>query len=115
MRFTNLPLGDTRVITLAMNVPGAMTAERLRDLGASVTKIEPPQGDPLKSANPHWYSRLTEGVTTVTCDLKTASGFRLLLEKLADTDLILTSQRPSALQRLGLGWERLHARFPTLC
>jgi crotonobetainyl-CoA:carnitine CoA-transferase CaiB-like acyl-CoA transferase len=115
MRFTNLPLDGTRVITLALNVPGAMAAERLRDLGASVTKIEPPQGDPLKTVTPHWYSRLTEGVTTVTCDLKTAPGFGLLLEKLADTDLLLTSQRPAALERLGLGWERLHARFPKLC
>jgi alpha-methylacyl-CoA racemase len=115
MRFTNLPLGGTRVITLALNVPGAMAAERLRDLGASVTKIEPPLGDPLKTVTPRWYSRLTEGVTAVTCDLKTAPGFGLLLEKLADTDLLLTSQRPAALERLGLGWERLHAQFPKLC
>jgi alpha-methylacyl-CoA racemase len=115
MRFTNLPLRDTRVITLALNVPGPMAVERLRDLGASVTKIEPPQGDPLKTVNPRWYSRLTEGVTIVTCDLKTASGFGFLLEKLADADLLLTSQRPAALERLGLGWEMLHARFPKLC
>jgi alpha-methylacyl-CoA racemase len=115
MRFTNAPLGDTRVITLALNVPGPMAVERLRDLGASVTKIEPPQGDPLKTVNPRWYNRLTEGVTVVRCDLKTASGFKFLLEKLADTDLLLTSQRPAALERLGLGWEMLHARFPKLC
>jgi len=103
------------VITLALNVPGPMTAERLRDLGASVTKVEPPQGDPLKIVNPHWYGRLTEGVTVITCDLKTAPGFGLLLEKLADSDLLLTSQRPAALERLGLGWETLHERFPRLC
>jgi crotonobetainyl-CoA:carnitine CoA-transferase CaiB-like acyl-CoA transferase len=115
MRFTTLPLRDTRVITLALNVPGPMAVERLRDLGASVMKIEPPQGDPLKTINPQWYSRLTERVTLVRCDLKTASGFGFLLEKLADTDLLLTSQRPTALERLGLGWEILHARFPKLC
>src|SRR5215471_13845248 len=115
MRFTNLPLGGTRVITLALNVPGAMAAERLRDLGASVTKIEPPQGDPLKTATPRWYSSLTDGVTVLICDLKTAPGFGLLLEKLGATDLLLTSQRPAALERLGLGWETLHARFPKLC
>src|SRR5262245_46431371 len=115
MRFTNLPLGDTRVITLALNVPGPMAVERLRELGASVTKIEPPEGDPLQTLSPRWYSRLTQGVTIATCDLKTASGFRFLIDKLADTDLLLTSQRPAALKRLGLGWETLHARFPKLC
>jgi crotonobetainyl-CoA:carnitine CoA-transferase CaiB-like acyl-CoA transferase len=115
MRFTNLPLAGMRVITLALNVPGPMAAERLRQLGASVTKIEPPDGDPLKSVNPRWYSRLTDGVTVVTCDLKTAPGSAFLFDRLADADLLLTSQRPAALKRIGLEWETLHARFPGLC
>src|SRR5262245_18190265 len=115
MRFTNLPLAGIRVITLALNVPGAMTAERLRDIGASLTKIEPPHRDPLQPFTPRWYSRLTEGETVVACDLKTETGFRFLLEQLADTDLLLSSQRPAALERLGLGWDMLHTRFPKLC
>jgi len=115
MRFTNLPLAGIRVITLALNVPGPMAAERLRDLGCSITKIEPPEGDPLKTVVPRWYTRLTERVTVVTCNLKTELGSRLLFDKLADTDLLLTSQRPAALKRIGLGWETLHARFPLLC
>jgi alpha-methylacyl-CoA racemase len=115
MLFTKLPLAGIRVITLALNVPGPMAAERLRDLGARITKIEPPEGDPLKTMNPRWYGRLTEGVTVVTCNLKTELGSRLLLEKLADADLLLTSQRPAALKRIGLEWETLHERFPGLC
>ena len=115
MRFSNLPLAGIRVITLALNVPGPMTAERLRDLGASVMKIEPPEGDPLKSVTPRWYSRLTDGVTVVTCDLKTTPGSEFLFDRLADSDLLLTAQRPAALKRIGLGWETLHDRFPALC
>jgi len=115
MRFTNLPLAGVRVITLALNVPGPMAAERLRDLGASVTKIEPPEGDPLKNFNPDWYSRLRDGVAVVTCDLKTTAGSGILFDKLADADLLLTSQRPAALKRIGLEWETLRARFPGLC
>jgi alpha-methylacyl-CoA racemase len=115
MLFTNLPLAGIRVITLALNVPGPMAVERLRDLGASITKIEPPEGDPLKSVNPLWYSRLTDGVTVVTCHLKTVLGSWFLWSKLADADLLLTSQRPASLKRIGLGWETLHARFPGLC
>jgi alpha-methylacyl-CoA racemase len=115
MRFTNLPLAGIRVITLALNVPGPMAAERLRDLGANVTKIEPPEGDPLKTVNPRWYSRLTEGVTVVTCNLKTAPGSGFLFDRLTDADLLLTAQRPAALKRLDLGWQTVHARFPKVC
>jgi crotonobetainyl-CoA:carnitine CoA-transferase CaiB-like acyl-CoA transferase len=115
MLFTNAPLAGIRVITLALNVPGPMAAERLRSLGASITKIEPPDGDPLKSVNFPWYSRLTDGVTVVTCNLKTALGSWFLFHKLTEADLLLTSQRPAALKRIGLGWETLHARFPGLC
>lgn len=115
MLFTTLPLTGMRAITLALNVPGPMAAERLRDFGVQVTKIEPPQGDPLKIFNPEWYGRLTAGVSVVVCDLKTPAGSEQIGNLLADTDLLLTSQRPSALERLGLRWEALHERFPRLC
>ncbi|HEX9811276.1 MAG TPA: CoA transferase [Burkholderiales bacterium] len=115
MHFTPSPLAGMRVITLALNVPGPMAAERLRDLGADVTKIEPPQGDPLKTANPLWYDRLTAGISVVVCDLKTAAGHEQMRDRLADADLLLTAQRPAALERLGLAWEMLHARFSRLC
>jgi alpha-methylacyl-CoA racemase len=104
-----------RVITLALNVPGPMAAERLRDLGATVTKVEPPQGDPLKASNPAWYAQLTAGVHVRTCDLKAPSGRAEFDRWLDETDLLLTSQRPAALDRLNLGWDALHARFPRLC
>lgn len=115
MYFIASPLAGTRVITLASNVPGPMAVERLRDLGASVTKLEPPQGDPLKAFNPEWYVQLTAGITVEVCDLKTAAGYELICARLADTDLLFTSQRPAVLERLGLGWETLHAKFPRLC
>lgn len=115
MYFTNSPLAGMKIVTLALNVPGPMAAERLRDFGAAVTKIEPPQGDPLKLFNPGWYGRLTAGVTVIVCDLKTSEGKRQFADLLADTDLLLTSQRPSALDRLGLGWEKLHSEYPRLC
>lgn len=115
MHVTSLPLAGMRVVTLALNVPGPMAAERLRDLGATVTKIEPPQGDPLELASPVWYGELAAGVTVIKCDLKTPAGRAQLNERLGDTDLLLTSQRPAALARLELAWEALHVRFPRLC
>ena len=115
MRLETSPLAGMRVITLALNVPGPMAIERLRDLGATVTKIEPPQGDPLAAVSPAWYGRLTDDLTVVKCDLKTPAGRAQMNEQLGNTDLLLTSQRPAALDRLELGWENLHQRFPRLC
>ena len=48
-------LDGMRAVSLAVNVPGPTTAARLVALGASVTKVEPPAGDPLETAHPAWY------------------------------------------------------------
>lgn len=37
---------SARIVVLAVNVPGPAAAARLRELGAAVTKVEPPEGDP---------------------------------------------------------------------
>ena len=42
-------LAGVRVVNLGINVPGAVAGARLRDLGAEVTKLEPPGGDPSLS------------------------------------------------------------------
>jgi len=97
-----------RVLTTAVNIPGPVAAARLRDLGATVTKIEPPEGDPLAAAAPEWYARLVRGMRVERRDLKADSL------DLAEVDVLLTAQRPSALARLGLAWEELHARQPRL-
>jgi alpha-methylacyl-CoA racemase len=102
------------VVTLALNVPGPVAAARLRDLGARVTKIEPPQGDPLASLAPRWHEALHRGCSVKSLDLKTPTGRTALDALLQGADLLLTSSRPSALARLGLGWGELHARHPEL-
>jgi crotonobetainyl-CoA:carnitine CoA-transferase CaiB-like acyl-CoA transferase len=99
-----------RVVTTAVNIPGPVAAARLRDLGAAVTKVEPPSGDPLEVAAPEWYERLVAGIEVVRLDLKAESLEGLL----ARTDVLLTAQRTAALERLGLGWAGLHERHPAL-
>jgi crotonobetainyl-CoA:carnitine CoA-transferase CaiB-like acyl-CoA transferase len=108
------PLAGIRVVTLAPNVPGPVAAARLRDLGAEVRKVEPPSGDPLNATTPAWYADLHRGMTVDTIDLKTPEGRARLDERLREADVLLTSSRPSALVRLGLGWPDLHERFPSL-
>jgi crotonobetainyl-CoA:carnitine CoA-transferase CaiB-like acyl-CoA transferase len=63
---------------------------------------------------PHAYAQLHAGVKVVQADLKTAKGQAQLHKLLAKTDVLLTSFRPSALQKLGMAWADLHAQFPAL-
>jgi alpha-methylacyl-CoA racemase len=109
-----LPLEGVRVVTTAVNLPGPAAAARLTELGASVTKVEPPGGDPLDVVSPELYARLVAGQTVVRIDLKDVASRGPLDELLADADVLLTSSRPSALARMGLGWAELEPRFPRL-
>jgi crotonobetainyl-CoA:carnitine CoA-transferase CaiB-like acyl-CoA transferase len=107
-------LAGIRVVTLAPNVPGPAAAARLRDLGARVVKIESPFGDHLATAAPGWYADLHRDIRIETLDLKTAGGKTALHAELETADVLLTSSRLSALERLELDWNELHARFPRL-
>ncbi len=113
--FDSTLLQGVKIVTLALNVPGPVAAARLTKLGADVTKVEPPSGDATKTVAPAWYESLCKGQTVLRLDLKTPDGRAKLDELLAGAHLLLASFRPSALQRLGLDWESLHARHPKLC
>jgi crotonobetainyl-CoA:carnitine CoA-transferase CaiB-like acyl-CoA transferase len=109
------PLQGVRVVSTAVNVPGPAAAARLAGLGAEVVKVEPPGGDPLEAASPRWYAELSAGQQVVRLDLKDPAERGRFEDLLSGADLLLTSSRTSALERLGLGWEALHARHPRLC
>ena len=111
----SLLLQGIKVVSLALNAPGPVAAARLRQMGAEVTKIEPPGGDATKNFAPAWYESLCQGQTVLRIDLKEAEGRKKLDWLLEKADLLLASFRPSALHRLGLDWEGLHARHPRLC
>lgn len=108
-------LEGTRLVTLAQNVPGPAAAARLREFGASIVKIEPPEGDPLSRSNPAWYEALATGNDVIQLDLKETTDRARLDDRLAGADVLLTSSRPVALRRLGLGPEELGSRYPGLC
>lgn len=108
------PLRGLRILSLALNLPGPAALMRCRRMGATCVKIEPPAGDPMRHYNPTAYAELHEGVQVLEADLKTPAGQDIVHRELARTDVLLTSFRPSALARLGLGWEALHAKYPAL-
>jgi alpha-methylacyl-CoA racemase len=111
----NVTLRGLKVVSLAINTPGPIAAARLARMGAEVIKVEPPAGDPLKTAAPAWYHALCAGQTVLTLDLKDPAGRRQLETCLAGADLLVASFRPSALRRLELDWESVHRRHPHLC
>jgi alpha-methylacyl-CoA racemase len=108
------PLRGTRILSLALNLPGPAALMRLKALGASCTKLESPAGDPMLSYAKAAYAQMHEGIKIVKADLKTERGLARLHKLLANTDVLLTSFRPSALARLGLSWKALHKAHPHL-
>ena len=107
-------LQGVRVLSLALNLPGPAALMRCNKMGATCVKLEPPAGDPMSHYNAAAYQQLHEGVQVIVADLKTAAGQNVLQRKLAKTDVLLTSFRPSALDKLGLGWKQLHTTYPAL-
>jgi alpha-methylacyl-CoA racemase len=103
------------VVSTALNLPGPVACARLRDLGARVVKVEPPAGDPFESFCPTWYERLHADIEVRRLDLKSNGGRETVAALLASADVLVTAQRASALERLGLGAQDLRARFPRLC
>lgn len=97
-----------------MNLPGPLALSRLTQAGASVTKIEPPSGDPFEAYCPDWYRRLHQGQTIIKLDLKNAEQRKRLDVLLEDAHLFVSSLRPSALKGLLLDETSLKAKFPRL-
>jgi alpha-methylacyl-CoA racemase len=117
------PLRGVRILSLALNLPGPGALWRLKAMGATCLKAEPPGppgapaktiGDPMGQYNPEAYATLHDGIRVITLDLKSDKGQAALHRELERTNVLLTSFRPSALTKLGLDWTGLHRRYPAL-
>jgi crotonobetainyl-CoA:carnitine CoA-transferase CaiB-like acyl-CoA transferase len=98
----------------------------LADWGADVVRVDKPEGDPYRALatqgigvdsgsgiNPS-LALANRGKRSIALDLRTDAGKEVLHRLLADADVLLTSFRPDALGRLGLGVEQVRARYPRL-
>jgi crotonobetainyl-CoA:carnitine CoA-transferase CaiB-like acyl-CoA transferase len=118
---TPTPLKGVHILTLALNLPGPAAAMRLQTMGAKCTKLEPlaPAGmstaDPMGIYKPAAYEVMHQGLKVLQADLKSERGQAALHKQLTQTDVLITSFRPSALVKLGLAWKDLHKRYPALC
>lgn len=114
------PLNGTRVLSLALNLPGPAALMRCARMGAACTKLEPlaaaphTSADPMALYSPQAYTDMHQGIRVVQAHLKTEEGQAAVHAELQRTDVLITSFRPSALIKLGLGWDALQARYPRL-
>ena len=107
-------LKGVRLLSLALNLPGPAALMRCQQMGARCVKLEPPSGDPMQHYSPTAYAQLQSRVKVISADLKTEAGQKTLHRELAKTDVLITSFRPSAIEKLGLSWKSLHRIYPSL-
>ncbi|MFC6619125.1 CoA transferase [Deinococcus radiophilus] len=109
------PLSGLRAVSLATNLPGPVATALLRREGLHTTKVEPPAGDMLAQTAPELYAELAAGQEVQTLDLRSAEDWSHFSELLRHSDLLITSQRPAALGRLGITLDTLQTLNPQLC
>ena len=109
-----LPLTGLQVLELHAIGPVPFAGMLLQTLGASVTRISPPNDPGLGVSIPPQFDLLNVGKTVCAIDLKSAQGKDGLALQLRDCDVLLEGFRPGVLERLGLAPEHLLAQHPHL-
>lgn len=114
------PLSGIRILDLSRLLPGAYATQMMADFGADVIKVEepgmgdygrfmPPQGPGGMSL---YFVAINRNKRSITLNLKTEQGREIFLKMVGYADVVLESFRPGVMERLGLGYEQLKARYP---
>ncbi len=106
-------LAGLRVVDLSRNLPGPFCTRMLADLGATIIKVEPPEGDPTRPLGP-LFDALNHGKESRRIEFRQAADLDQLREWLVDADVMVDSFRPGILSSLGLDFDRLKAINPKL-
>jgi alpha-methylacyl-CoA racemase len=121
-----LALDGLKVLDLSRLLPGGFCSMLLSDFGADVIKVEDTGlGDYVRWSPPYYegaeetargalFLALNRGKRSIRIDLKHERGKEVLLRLARDADVLLESFRPGVLERLGVGYERLHEVNPRL-
>jgi CoA:oxalate CoA-transferase len=115
------PLSGVTVLDLTHVLAGPFCSHTLQDLGARVIKVERPGlGDDTRAFPPFvndtsaYFAALNSGKQSIALDLKSPTDRGIFDRLLARADVILENYRPGVMERLGYGWESLHAKYPRL-
>jgi crotonobetainyl-CoA:carnitine CoA-transferase CaiB-like acyl-CoA transferase len=119
------PLRDVRVLDLTQALAGPYCTMLLADLGADVVTVEPPQGDMARGLGPHpedregcdyggYFASINRNKRSIVLDLKDPADRDVFLRLAESADAVVENARVGVMDRLGVGWDALHARNPRL-
>ena len=115
------PLQGYVVLDLTHVLAGPYASMIFSDLGAKVIKVERPEfGDdtrafpPFKGDLSAYFATINHGKESIALDLKVREDRAVFDRLLAQSDVVLENFRPGVMERLGYGWDALHAQFPKL-
>ena len=105
-------LDGVRVLDFGHYIPGPLLGMFLSDQGASVIKVERPDGDPARK-HPA-FATWNRGKQSVALDLKSEAGQTHARTLAANSDVVIENFRPGVADRLGIGYEALSEVNPKL-
>ncbi|KGC13008.1 CaiB/BaiF CoA transferase family protein [Burkholderia gladioli] len=115
------PLQGIRVIEIGTLIAAPFAARLMAEFGAEVIKIEAPEtGDPLRKwrklheGTSLWWYLQSRNKKSVCVNLKSPEGVEIVRKLASEADVVIENLRPGALEKLGLGWDALHALNPKL-
>jgi len=115
------PLSGIKVIEIGTLIAAPFAARLMAEFGAEVIKIESlGQGDPLRKwrklheGTSLWWYLQSRNKKSLALNLKSSEGLGLIKQLLGDADVLIENLRPGGLEKLGLGWDVLHALNPKL-
>ncbi len=113
-------LGGVRVLDFTTIVSGPYCTRLLADLGAEVIKIEPPEGDfirtqpPIRAGKSAYFAHLNCGKKSIAIDLRQRGAVELVQELAAKSDVLVENSRPGVMARLALDYATLAKLNPRL-
>jgi len=115
------PLDDLKVVDLTRVLAGPFCAMLLGDMGADVIKVEEPRlGDDARGWAPNvgdwsaYFLGVNRSKRSLTLDLKNPACADVLRKLLAGSDVFIENFKPGSLDRMGFGWDAMHALNPRL-
>lgn len=115
------PLEGVVVVDLSRVLAGPYATMLLADLGATVIKVESPQGDETRTWRPPerdgestYFQSVNRNKRSIALDLGDAADRDVVDKLLSRADVLVENFKPGGLARFGLDYESVHARFPQL-
>lgn len=107
-------LGGLTVLDLGQLHPGPYTAMLLGQLGATVIKVEKPQGDTARQLGAETFAKYNRGKQSISLDFTREEDRRILLQLAARSDVLIEGFRPGVMARMGLDYTRLAQANPRI-